>query len=178
MQQSILDFWFRELTPAQWWTKSVRLDAEITERFSELHQAAAAGELFAWRASAEGRLAEVIILDQFSRHIYRDQPLAFASDPMALVLSQTAIEQGADSELTQPQNMFLYMPFMHSESFLIQQQGLLLFKEANVDNSLDFAIRHHQIIARFGRFPHRNNCLGRTSSAEEVAFLQEPNSSF
>lgn len=178
MQQSVLDFWFNELKPAQWWAKSARLDAQITKRFGDLHQAAAAGELFAWRETASGRLAEIIILDQFSRHIYRDHARAFATDGMALVLSQTAIEQGVDHELTQPQKMFLYMPFMHSESLLIQNRAVTLFGQANVSNSLRIAQRHQEIIARFGRFPHRNNCLGRTSSAEEVAFLQEPNSSF
>ncbi len=128
--------------------------------------------------TALGRLSEIILLDQFSRNIYRDKPAAFAQDALALALAQEAIAAGIASELTVDQRSFLYMPFMHSESELIHQQAVKLFSEPGLEASLEFEIRHKKIIDRFGRYPHRNEILGRTSTVEEQQFLAQPGSSF
>ena len=176
--QQVLQFWFEELQEQQWWVKDPKLDQSIAQRFGDLHQAAAAAELFNWRSSPQGRLAEVIVLDQFSRNIYRDQPASFAQDGLALVLAQEAVAQGHDQALAPRQRAFLYMPYMHSESALIHEQAVELFSKPGMDNNLDFELRHKAIIDRFGRYPHRNQILGRDSSAEEITFLQEPGSSF
>ncbi len=176
--QAILDFWFEELTPQDWWRKSDVLDQQIMERFGHLHWAASHGECAAWRDSGLGRLAEIIVLDQFSRNIYRDQPGAFATDAMALVLSQEAILGGFDQALDAEQKSFMYMPFMHSESKVVHEQALQLFAQPGLENNLDFERRHKAIIDRFGRYPHRNAILGRESTREELDFLQQPGSSF
>ncbi|MBM7455889.1 uncharacterized protein (DUF924 family) [Oceanisphaera litoralis] len=178
MYQSVLQFWFEVLTPAQWWQKNKALDDEIRRRFGDVHRRACLGECFEWRTRATGRLAEIIVLDQFSRHIYRDQPAAFAADGMALVLAQEAISAGAERELTRQQRVFLYMPMMHSESLKVHDVALALFEKNEVADNLAFERRHRDIIARFGRYPHRNAILGRESTAEEMAFLQQPGSGF
>ncbi len=178
MYQSVLEFWFEELTPAQWWQKSKALDDEIRRRFGDLHRRACLGELFGWRTRATGRLAEIIVLDQFSRNIYRDRPEAFAADGMALVLAQEAISAGAEQALTAEQRLFLYMPFMHSESLKIHEQALALFERLGLADNLDFEHKHRNIIAHFGRYPHRNAIIGRESSPEELEFLKQPNSGF
>lgn len=178
MYQSILSFWFEELTPAQWWQKSRLLDDDIRRRFGDLHRRACLGELFEWRTHAQGRLAEIIVLDQFSRNMYRDQPEAFAADGMALVLAQEAISAGAERGLTREQRAFLYMPMMHSESLKVHDVALALFEKNGVADNLAFEQRHREIIVRFGRYPHRNAILGRASTAEERTFLQQPGSGF
>lgn len=178
MHQQILDFWFEQLEPTMWWTKDQQLDRLIEQRFGQLHRQAASGELWRWRATPEGRLAEIILLDQFSRNIHRDQPESFAHDGMALVLAQEAIAAGADLALPVVQRSFLYMPFMHSESLLIHERAVQLFSTPGMESSLDFEIRHRDILRRFGRYPHRNDILGRISSDEEQAFLTQPGSSF
>jgi uncharacterized protein (DUF924 family) len=175
---NILSFWFEEIRPAQWWEKSATFDALIRDRFGALHEAATRCELFGWRASPQGRLAEVIVLDQFSRNLHRDDPRAFAADPLALALAQTAIANGADRALPPERRAFLYMPFMHSESAVIHAVALGLFAALGMDDSLSSEIRHKAIIDRFGRYPHRNAILGRSSTPEEAAFLREPGSSF
>lgn len=178
MHQAILEFWFEELKPANWWEKNPRLDDTIRQRFGELHRRAAGGELWHWRSSAEGRLAEIIILDQFSRNLYRDRPEAFAQDGMALVLAQEAISLGLDEELPVVQRSFMYMPFMHSESLAIHDRAVKLFDVPGMESSLDYEHRHRDIILRFGRYPHRNAILGRPSTDEEQQFLRQPGSSF
>lgn len=178
MYQEVLSFWFEELTPAQWWIKDDALDRLITERFSELHARAARDELFEWRETAQGRLAEIIILDQFSRNMFRGEPEAFAYDALALALAQEAIAADADSELTPDERNFLFMPFMHSESLEIHKVALELFEQNGLQGNLDYEIKHKEIIERFGRYPHRNAILGRESTAEEIAFLQQPGSRF
>lgn len=178
MYQSVIDFWFSELEAKQWWQKDAALDAAIKHRFEALHAQAKACELFEWRSTALGSLAEIIVLDQFSRNIFRDKPESFASDPLALALAQTAITKGFDLELPETQRSFLYMPFMHSESKQIHEQALVLFTALGNDNNLKFEQQHKAIIDRFGRYPHRNEILGRNSSQEELSFLQQPNSSF
>ncbi len=174
----VLRFWFDESTPAQWFQKDDGFDAAIRGRFGALLRRAAQGELAHWRTGADGRLAEVIVLDQFSRNVLRGERAAFAQDGMALVLAQEAIAQGLDAALPPERRAFLYMPFMHSESAQVQAESVRLFTALGNANNLDFAQRHQVIVERFGRFPHRNAVLGRSSTAEEIAFLQEPGSSF
>lgn len=178
MFEQIIRFWFEETTPDKWWQKDDDFDAEIKRRFTNLHNQARVGELFTWRDSAEGSLAEIIILDQFSRNIYRDTPEAFECDSLALVLAQTAIAKRFDEKLPEVQKSFIYLPFMHSESQLIHEQAVKLYTALGNENNLDFELQHKRIIDRFGRYPHRNKILGRESTAEEVQFLTEPNSSF
>lgn len=174
----VIRFWFEELKPADWWKKDPELDEHIAKRFMNVHQAARACELHHWRSTPLGRLAEIIVLDQFSRNIHRDSALAFANDPIALALAQEAIGRGSDEALGQVQCSFLYMPFMHSESPAIHEWALELFTRNGIQNNLDFEITHKAIIDRFGRYPHRNHLLGRESTVAELAFLKEPNSSF
>ncbi len=178
MIEDVLVFWFEELTPDQWWTKDKELDQLIIERFNRIHQQAVAGELSEWRITAQGRLAEIIILDQFSRNIYRDTAKMFAQDSLALALAQEAITLKMDKVLTALERSFLYLPFMHSESTLIHQQAVKLFKDNNMDASYQFELKHKQIIDRFERYPHRNEILGRQSTQQEIEFLTQPNSSF
>ncbi|PQA76364.1 DUF924 family protein [Rhodoferax sp. TS-BS-61-7] len=176
--QSILHFWFTELTPKQHFAKDTALDEAIRARFGDTLEAAARCELFAWRSSVEGRLAEIIVLDQFSRNVYRDTPRAFAQDALALVLAQELVASGQDRSLPEAQRVFAYMPYMHSESALVHAQAVALFSQPGMEYNLDYEQRHKAIIDRFGRYPHRNAILGRRSTAEELAFLSEPGSSF
>lgn len=178
MYEDVLHFWFEEIEPALWWKKDAEFDQQITQRFSALHTSACRCELFAWRTTPKGRLAEIIVLDQFSRNMFRDSPLAFANDPLALALAQEAIAIGADQQLTPVERSFLYLPFMHSESLMIHEQAVLLYEKNGLANNLDFEIKHKNIIERFGRYPHRNKVLGRESTAEEVEFLKLPGSGF
>ena len=174
----VLNFWFYELNASDWFAKSDRLDNTIRDRFADLHQAASQCELYAWRSTAEGRLAEIIVLDQFSRNIYRDQAQAFVTDSLALALAQEAVAKGFDKSLTVQQRAFLYMPYMHSESLPIHEQAVKLFDQPGLEESLDFERKHKIIIERFGRYPHRNGILGRKSTKAEREFLQQPGSSF
>ncbi|MCO4755478.1 MAG: DUF924 domain-containing protein [Bacteriovoracaceae bacterium] len=176
--QEVLSFWFEELTPDKWWVKDNKLDQEINKRFGTLHKRACAIELSDWRATPQGRLAEIIVLDQFSRNIYRDDPRSFANDQAALVLSQEALLNQTDKNLDPAQKSFLYMPFMHSESLLMQTKSVELFSQKGLEDNYDFALAHYDIIKRFDRFPHRNKILARESSADEIEFLSGPNSSF
>jgi len=176
--QQLLDFWFDELEQKQWFAKDAELDALIATRFGALLAAARVGELYDWRDSAEGRLAEILCVDQFSRNVYRDSPEAFAADPLALVLSQEAIRAGAAEAIAPSRRSFLYMPFMHSESAKIHQRSVELFEALGNEGVLDYARKHKAIIDRFGRYPHRNAVLGRASTPEEELFLAGPNSSF
>lgn len=176
--QDVIKFWFQELSTEQWFKKDANLDNKINEKFSNLHLAARQGELYGWRDSALGCLAEVIVLDQFSRNMFRDTPQAFAYDPTALVIAQECVRTGRDRELSIKEKAFLYMPYMHSESALIHEQAVKLFSQPGLEFNLDFEFKHKVIIDRFGRYPHRNIILGRQSTAEEVEFLKQPGSSF
>ena len=176
--QDILDFWFEELTTRQHFVKDAALDALIRARFGTTLEAAARCELWAWRATPQGRLAEIVVLDQFSRNAYRDTPRAFAQDALALVLAQELVATGQDRSLSIEQRVFAYLPYMHSESALVHAQAVALFSQPGLEDNLAFELRHKTIIDRFGRYPHRNAVLGRTSSALELAFLSEPGSSF
>ena len=176
--EDILHLWFEEIDPGLWWKKDESFDQLIIDRFSSIHEKAIQGELFEWRLTAKGSLAEIIILDQFSRNMFRDTARAFAYDGMALILSQAAIARELDNDLTPVENSFLYMPFMHSESALIHKLALRLYEKNGIQNNLDFEIKHKAIIDRFGRYPHRNAILGRESTPEEVEFLKQPGSGF
>ncbi|WP_199886147.1 DUF924 family protein [Pseudoalteromonas sp. T1lg23B] len=178
MIEDVLAFWFEEIEPKMWWQKSAEFDLLITHRFSALHTQASRSELFSWRTTPQGSLAEIIVLDQFSRNIYRNTPLAFASDPLALALAQTTIDKGFDQQLPSQQRSFIYLPFMHSESPLIHTEAVKLYEALGNKQNLNFELKHQAIINRFGRYPHRNSVLGRQSTKEEIDFLTQPGSSF
>lgn len=167
----------------RWWRKDPAFDQEIRERFGELHRRACAGELDSWCNTAQGCLALVIVLDQFSRNLFRDDPRAWAADAKALRHCLGAINQGLDRELPPQGRMFLYMPLMHAEDRELQALSVAKFRELEEEDpsltgNLDYAVRHQEIVDRFGRFPHRNATLGRESTPEEEAFLLQPGSSF
>ncbi|MEQ4923005.1 DUF924 family protein [Proteus hauseri] len=176
--QAVLTFWFDECTPEQWFKKDISFDKKIKDRFGLLCEEASRAELSFWRESIEGRLGEVIILDQFSRNIWRDTPRAFSQDNMALILAQEAIRQPEYLSLTPVKRKFLIMPFMHSESKKIHQDALTLFSQLNDENTYQYELRHKEIIDKYGRYPHRNEVLARESTPEEILFLQQPGSSF
>lgn len=173
-----MKFWFEESKPEQHFGKDQAFDVLIHTRFSEIHHAATQGELYEWREHAEGRLAEIIVLDQFSRNLFRDKPEAFACDGMALILAQEAVGLGADEALPPNHRVFMYMPYMHSESRVIHAVAEQLFRQPGLETNLKYELKHKAIIDRFGRFPHRNAILGRESTPEERAFLAQPGSSF
>ena len=174
----VIRFWFGEIKPNQWWARDAEFDEALTARFGETHNAATRCELYGWREQPTGRLAEVIVLDQFSRNIYRDDPRSFAFDPLALCLAQEAVRVGADQALPREQRVFLYMPFMHSESAVIHQSAMKLFGALGIESNLEYERRRKAIIDKFGRYPHRNRILGRTSTPEEVEFLSREGSRF
>lgn len=195
--ESVLAFWFGDLdatgcAPAenvkQWWKKDAAFDAHCRERFEGLHNAIMAGEREDWRSTPRGCLAYVIVLDQFSRNMFRGTPKMFASDARAQVAVCTGIDQGFDDELRLDERVFFYMPLMHAEDIGLQDRCISTFGgfcdeldgelKARVDKNLRYAHQHRDIVARFGRFPHRNELLGRESSAEEAEFLTQPGSSF
>lgn len=178
MYQQIIAFWFSEIDKAKWFAKVKKFDQEIRTRFSDVHAKAGKCELWTWRCEPLGSLAEIIVLDQFSRNMYRDMPQSFIHDPLALALAQNAISKGFDYELTAEQRSFMYMPFMHSESLPIHQEALRLFKELDLKANLNSERKHKAIIERFGRYPHRNKILGRSSTPQEQAFLSTPGAGF
>ncbi len=176
--EDILGFWFEEIQPAQWWKIDPAFDELVRSRFGALHERARLCELFAWRVTPAGRLAEVIVLDQFARNIHRGTAGAFAADPLALALAQEAVAAGADLALDAERRAFLYMPYMHSESAAIHAAAEPLMRERAPRHTHEFELKHKAIVDRFGRYPHRNAMLGRASTAEEVEFLKQPGSSF
>ena len=176
--ESVLAFWFKSIEPAMWWRKDEAFDALIAQRFGDLIAHAAQGGCAPWRDTPEGRLAEIIVLDQFSRNVFRGTPQSFAQDALALRCAQDAVAAGADKDLPLEQRAFVYMPFMHSEDPQVHEQAVVLFDQPGLEGSLDFEHKHKAIIDRFGHYPHRNAVLGRVSTPEEIAFLQQPFSSF
>lgn len=177
MLDEFIEFWFKHIDPNQWRVSNPPFDALLTKRFLGLLQQASAGELFVWRQQPKGRLAEVVVLDQLSRNIYRGTPLAFAQDAMALALSQEAVSAGLLSELEEEERAFLLMPYMHSESRVIHAHAETLFQQ-HAPSRYEPELRHKAIIDRFGRYPHRNAILGRVSTDEEIEFLKLPGSRF
>ncbi len=190
--QAILDFWFgdpqTEETTYQarrkfWFGKQPEFDAAIGQKFREDYEQAANGKLDAWRQEPLGCLGLIIVLDQFSRNMFRDTPQAFATDAKALSVAQQAVAQGFDQALQPLQRMFVYLPFEHSENQAHQAQSVALFRQLHTDATeledvFDYAVRHQVVIEQFGRFPHRNQILGRESTPEEIEFLKQPGSSF
>ena len=178
MVEKILAFWFEEAGKDAWWAGDPAFDAQVRRRFAPVLEQASCGELWAWRDRPRGRLAEILVLDQFSRNLHRGMPAAFAQDPMALALAQEAVAAGALATLSPDERCFVLMPYMHSESAVIHVEAERLFGMYAPPDNLTFERRHKAIIDRFGRYPHRNAILGRASTPEEQAFLAEPGSSF
>lgn len=174
----VLAFWFEELTPDDWFGGGEAVDDRIRGRFLALHEALRDGVPESWRETARGMLAAVIALDQFPRNMYRGDRQAFAADPAALALATEAVERGLDRALSIDERKFLYLPFEHSEDPAVQARSVALFASLDDEDTLGYAVRHREIIDRFGRFPHRNEVLGRESTPEEIEFLKEPDSSF
>jgi uncharacterized protein (DUF924 family) len=170
--EDVLQFWFVELRPESWFAKNADLDAKIRDRFASLHERLSNREL-PIPDRPRAFLAAVIVLDQFSRNLFRNSPRAFDSDSRALDLSQCAIAKSYDAQLTPSERHFIYMPFMHSEDIHVQARAVELFASLQESEATRYAIEHRDIIERFGRFPHRNAVLGRTSSAEELEFMRE-----
>lgn len=195
-KEEILAFWFGDLdgpydlgaNQKMWWMKDAELDAQIQERFGAQVERAAAGEHDAWLETPRGALALVILLDQFSRNIYRNSPKTWENDPKAVALALSAIEREHHQQLVTVERQFLFMPLMHSEDVAMHERSLALIEatlaEVPADARAGFelwhrsAVQHADIVRRFGRYPHRNAILGRTSTAEELAFLEQPGSSF
>ncbi|AEQ50343.1 DUF924 family protein [Pelagibacterium halotolerans] len=171
--QEVLDFWFVEHGPEDWYSGDPEFDARCAARLSDLYERAIRCELWSWRETPKGRLAEIILLDQLSRQFNRGSAKAFASDTMALALAQEIVARGLDAELSVHEKLFAYMPYQHSESLLVQEESLRLFRALGDDQYLPYALEHHDIIARFGRFPLRNAALDRTSTPEELAYVKE-----
>ena len=173
----VLQFWFEELHTRQWLENDEAIDQSIAERFSGLHAELSANVPMAWRASTEGSLAAIVVLDQFSRNLYRQDPRAFACDAIAHAMATEAIEKGWDQRFDHHQRIFFYLPFVHAENPEAQARAVELFAPLEADLFV-LAKQHKVIIDRFGRFPHRNVILGRPSTKQELEFLQQPNSSF
>ena len=176
--EDVLHFWFQETKPEQRFARSDDLDRTIRTRFGDALEAGARGELYSWRETLRGRLAEIIVLDQFSRNVYRGTARAFAQDAMALVLTQEALKSDDLETLSAEEKQFLYLPYMHSESLAIHDIALRLFNVPGLESAYRYEILHIDILKRFGRYPHRNEILGRPSTPEEISFLKEPGSSF
>ncbi len=176
--QEVLNFWFEEIDSRMWFAKDRDFDELIRDRFFEVHHQAKACETFFWRKSPEGRLAEIIVLDQFSRNIYRNDARSFENDPLALALAQETVQCGDDQKLSPISKAFIYMPYMHSESQRIHEEAVRLFSQPGLEGSLEYELLHKDIIDRFGRYPYRNEYLGRPSSKEELEFLKLPSSTF
>ncbi len=176
--QSVIDFWFKEIEPKFWFKKDTSFDENIRVRFLETYYAATRDELAGWRDSPEGRLAEIIVLDQFSRNMFRDSAQAFKFDLLAVNLTQQAIECGDDHKLTTQQRKFIYMPLMHSENLDVHELAVEMFSQKGLEDNYEFELKHKVIIEQFGRYPHRNEVLGRESTVNEMKFLLQPGSSF
>lgn len=169
----VINFWFEELKREQHFKKDVELDREIARRFSGLHELACAGELAGWRDSPPGRLAEIIVLDQFSRNLFRDDRRAWAQDSSALSLAKEMVAQTLDESIDKGRRSFVYMPYMHSEDISAQDESVRLFQKLGDESSLKFAILHRDVIAQFGRFPYRNEVLGRISTTAELDYVEK-----
>lgn len=169
--KSVLDFWLK-CTFQQHFGKNRRFDALIRRRFLKIHKTIVCGEMAAWRTSAQGKLAEIIVLDQFSRNMFRGTPQAFAYDPLSLALAQEAVAHGADMKVSKKARLFFYLPFMHSESKKVQRECIKLFKRLGDKKALWYARDHKKIIDRFGRYPHRNADLGRKTASAEKKFMR------
>lgn len=180
VKQEILHFWFEETQPAQWFQKNDDFDTLIRERFLGIYRLAADGVCDLWRDEAEGCVALCVVLDQFPRNIFRGQAESFASDAKALLVARQALARGFDQTQPPARRRFLYLPFEHSEDMTDQQRAVALFQSMQADDPLgyDYALRHQEVIERFGRFPHRNAILGRKNTPEEDEYLAQAGSGF
>ncbi len=170
----ILEFWFAPGMAEKWFVSDPDLDREVERRLFGLHEKAAAGELDSWRAGAEGCLALLVLLDQTPRNIFRDDPRTYATDEMARAVTQHALDRGYDGELTHNQRGMLYLPLLHSESLDDKERAVALTRALTENPDFHiWAVHHRDIVARFGRFPHRNEILGRENTPEEAAFLAD-----
>jgi uncharacterized protein (DUF924 family) len=171
--ETVLTFWFYKKGMQDWFfSKKPGFDALVRRKFLKTYEAIVRGERAAWRRTPKGRLAEIIVLDQFSRNMFRGTPMMYRYDALALALAQEAVAAGADKKLSKDERLFMYLPFEHSESRLIQKDSLRLFRQIGNKDLLPYAIDHKKIVDRFGRFPHRNKILGRKSTAAEKKFMQ------
>ena len=177
-ENDVLKFWFEELKPQDWYKKDSNLDKKIRQKFEPTYWQATRGELYPWRLTLRGRLAEILVLDQFSRNMFRNDSQAFRFDSLAVILSQEASQDKNFSSLSSAEQSFILMPLMHSESSFIHELAIKEFSRPGLENNLEFEYKHKAIIDRFDRYPHRNKILGRDSTPEEIEFLKEPNSSF
>ena len=177
-KDDVLEFWYMESDPSQWFRKDEHYDSQIRDRFEELVEEALRGEHNDWAENDEGALALIIVLDQFPRNIFRDSARAYSGDALALELSERIVARGTWTQLEPSQKHFLLIPMMHCEDVNVQDAALPLFQEHTPRDVYDSALRHRDTIARFGRFPHRNSVLGRDSTDKEEAFLRTPGSSF
>ena len=188
--QAVLDFWFASKGELEhgavrdlWFRKSDETDQQIAERFGPLIEQALRGELEAWATEPQTALAQIVLLDQFTRNSFRDTARAFAGDKRALAAAIAMVGARHDEALLPVQRVFVYLPFEHAEGMVMQEEALRLFTRLaasapELRNMLDYAQRHHDVVKRFGRFPHRNVILGRHSTAEEIEFLKQPGSRF
>jgi len=174
----VLHFWFEECQPSHWFTKDADFDASVERRFGALVASALAGELTAFEATEDGCMGLILVLDQFTRNIFRDTPRAFAGDRRAIDLTRLCVERGYLANPSAARRQFMLMPLMHSEDLAVHDEARPLFERYTDPRVQDFAIRHRDIVARFGRYPHRNQILGRVSTPEELHFLTQPGSSF
>lgn len=170
--EKILTFWFEEVKPEKKFTVDPEFDALVSEKFEEVYWEVLNGKTDSWRETPEGRLAEIIVLDQFARNMFRGTPQAFSGDALALELAENAIAAGADKELQEEQRMFVYLPYMHSESLDVHEKAMDIFKSLGNEEVLEYEIKHKKIIEEFGRYPHRNEALGRESTPAEIAWLE------
>jgi uncharacterized protein (DUF924 family) len=173
-----VDFWFEPASQAHWFAPDAAFDRAVAARLGDLHRRAAAGELDAWQASALGCLALCILLDQAPRQLFRGEPRAFATDAKALAVAKRALAAGFDRRLPVEQRQFLYLPLMHSEDLADQERCVAIYATEELRHNLHHAVEHADIVRRFGRFPHRNAALGRTSTAEEEAYLRRAGKQF
>lgn len=176
--EEVYSFWFEECSREQWFERTLSLDEEIRHRFRDTHLALAGGVIGAWHASPQNRLAAVVVLDQFPRNIYRNTPLAFATDGLALREAKLALDAGADQIVEKECRTFFYLPFEHAEDMAEQERSVMLFRALGDAEYLDYAIRHRDVIAAYGRFPHRNAIIGRVSTTAELDYLARPGAGF
>ena len=170
--EEVIAFW-QEAGPSRWFARDDKFDTEIAERFGDLIEPAISGELDEWQQTAVGTMALILVLDQFSRNLFRDSARAYAQDDKAIEFTKLAIERGFDNAFDVPLKRFIFMPFMHAEDLDLQEQLIELCAKTDDTDGAKWGEMHADIIRRFGRFPHRNELLGRTSTAEELAFLEE-----
>lgn len=175
--EDVIKFWFVDHTSDDWFGGKEEFDLRLKGACGDLLTRVAQGEAYKWRATSKGRLAEILVLDQFSRQLYRGEGRAFAQDPMALTLAQEGVAAGIDAELDGDEKMFFYLPYMHSESAMVHEEAVRLYTAMGNEGLLEYEQKHFDLIKRFGRFPKRNEALGRKSTPEEIVYINDSGSS-